>query len=143
MKTFRLYSLEVVDGDTSVEVPLENSLILNKEDDFSNWLIDAYTDLSHYEFFKNIYEGNREVIVEAVITKRDNAPAFFQTKIVSLLKFEDHISVLFQGQIRRNKGDYSELLLETLLQKGLDGEELLSEFREKLKSKPKIKVKKS
>ncbi|MEH7107458.1 YwpF family protein, partial [Bacillus sp. JJ1764] len=100
-------------------------------------------DLSHYEFFKNIYEGNREVIVEAVITKRDNAPAFFQTKIVSLLKFEDHISVLFQGQIRRNRGDYSELLLETLLQKGLGGEELLSEFREKLKSKPKIKVKKS
>src|SRR3954466_5258501 len=118
MKSFKLYSLDVVDNDTSVEVPLEDGLILNKEDEHSTWLLEAYTDLSLYDYFKKISEKDRDIIVEAVITKKENAPAYFQTKICSLTKFETHISVLFEGRIRRNKSDYSELLLENLLQKG-------------------------
>ncbi|WHY77416.1 YwpF-like family protein [Neobacillus sp. WH10] len=141
MKTFKLYSLDVVEDDSSVEVPLIDGLILNKEDDQSTWLLEAYTDLSLYDYFKEISEQNRDIIVEAVITKKENAPAFFQTKICSLLKFEKYISVLFEGHLRRNKSDYSELLLDSLMQKGLEGEELLKEFKEKMKSKPKIKVK--
>jgi len=141
MKTFKLYSLDVVEDDSSVEVPLVDGLILNKEDDRSTWLLEAYTDLSLYDYFKKISEQNRDIIVEAVITKKENAPAFFQTKICSLLKFEKYISVLFEGHLRRNKSDYSELLLDSLMQKGLKGEELLKEFKEKIKSKPKIKVK--
>jgi YwpF-like protein len=143
MKTFKLISLDVVENGNSIEVPLEDGLILNKEDEHSTWLIEAYTDLSKYEFFQKIAEENREIIVEAVISKKDNAPAYFQTKISSLQKFDQHISVLFQGQMRRNKSDYSELLLDNLLQKGLEGEALLTEFKEKMKSKPKLKVKNS
>ncbi|WP_312470493.1 YwpF-like family protein [Neobacillus sp.] len=141
MKSFKLYSLEVVDDDRSVEVPLTDGLILNKEDDRYTWLLEAYTDLSLYDYFKKISEQNRDIIVEAVITKKENDPAYFQTKICSLNKFEKHISVLFEGHLRRNKSDYSELLLDILLQKGLNGPELLKEFKEKMKSKPKIKVK--
>ncbi|MFK9091483.1 YwpF-like family protein [Bacillus salipaludis] len=141
MKSFKLYSLDVVEDDTSVEVPLVDGLILNKEDDRSTWLLEAYTNLSLYDYFKKISEQNRDIIVEAVITKKENAPAYFQTKISSLLKFEKYISVLFEGHLRRNKSDYSELLLDSLMQKGLEGEELLKEFKEKMKSKPKIKVK--
>ncbi|WP_066070586.1 YwpF family protein [Neobacillus soli] len=143
MKSFKLYSLDVVDEDRSIEVPLEDGLILNKEDDRSTWLLEAYTDLSLYDYFKKISEQDRDIIVEAVITKKENAPAYFQTKICSLIKFENNISVLFEGHIRRNKSDYSELLLENLLQKGLEGSALLSEFRDKIKSKPKLKVKNS
>ena len=47
MKSFKLYSLDVVDNDTSVEVPLEDGLILNKEDEHSTWLLEAYTDTPH------------------------------------------------------------------------------------------------
>ncbi|MCH6267424.1 YwpF-like family protein [Neobacillus citreus] len=141
MKTFKLFSLEVVENDKSVEVPLEDGLILNKEDERSTWLIEAYTtDLSLYDYFKKISEQNREVIVEAVITKKENAPAYFQTKIASLTKFERHASVLFLGHLRRNKSDYSELLLDSLIQKGLSGDALLAEFKDKMKSKPKLKV---
>jgi hypothetical protein len=143
MKTFKLYSLEVVEDGTLVDVPLKDGLILNKEDDRSTWLLEAYTDLSLYDYFKKISEQDRDIIVEAVITKKENAPAYFQTKICSLLKFEEHISVLLEGQLRRNRSDYSELLLENLLQKGLQGQPLLDEFKEKLKSKPKLKVKNS
>jgi hypothetical protein len=141
MKSFKLYSLDVVDNDTSVEVPLEDGLILNKEDEHSTWLLEAYTDLSLYDYFKNISEQKRDIIVEAVITKKENAPAYFQTKICSLTKFDKHISVLFEGKIRRNKSDYSALLLESLLQKGLEGPALLTEFRDKMQSKPKLKLK--
>ncbi|WP_040207090.1 YwpF-like family protein [Neobacillus jeddahensis] len=141
MKSFKLYSLDVVDDVNSVEVPLVDGLILNKEDERSTWLLEAYTDLSLYDYFKKISEQNRDIIVEAVITKKENAPAYFQTKISSLLKFEKHISVLFEGHLRRNKSDYSELLLDSLMQKGLEGPELLKEFKEKMQSKPRIKVK--
>jgi hypothetical protein len=141
MKSFKLYSLDVMDGETSVEVPLEDGLILNKEDERSTWLLEAYTDLSLYDFFKIIHDQSRDLIVEAVITKKENTPAYFQTKIVSLKQFEKHISVLFEGHLRRNKSDYSELLLDSLMQKGLEGPALLNEFKEKMKSKPKIKVK--
>jgi hypothetical protein len=143
MKTFKLISLDIVDGDHTVEVPLEDGLILNKEDEQSTWLIEAYTDLSQYDYFKKIYEAGNEIIVEAVITKKDNAPAYFQTKICILQKFEQHMSVLFQGNLRRNKSDYSELLLDNLIQKGLEGDALLTEFKDKMKSKPKLKVKNS
>lgn len=140
MKSFKLISLEVVEDDTTVEVPLEDGLILNKEDDRSTWLLEAYTDLSLYDYFKKISDQKRDIIVEAVITKKENDPAYFQTKICSLIKFDKHISVLLEGRIRRNKSDYSELLLENLLQSGLEGPVLLTEFKEKMKSKPKLKV---
>jgi hypothetical protein len=143
MKSFKLYSLDVVEDDTLIEVPLVDGLIINKEDEHSNWLLEAYTDLSLYDYFKKISEQDRDIIVEAVITKKENAPAYFQTRICSLTKFEKHISVLFEGIIRRNKSDYSELLLESLIQKGLEGPTLLTEFMEKMKSKPKLKVKSS
>ncbi|WML29799.1 YwpF family protein [Neobacillus sp. OS1-32] len=141
MKTFKLFSLDVLEDNQSVEVPLEDGLALNKEDEHNTWLLEAYTYLDLYDFFNKIYSENREIIVEAKITKRENAPAYFQTKICSLLKFEQHISVLLEGHLRRNRSDYSELLLENLLQKGLEGQALLAEFKEKMKSKPKLKVK--
>ncbi|MED4224900.1 YwpF family protein [Neobacillus cucumis] len=141
MKSFKLYSLEVVEDENSVEIPLVDGLILNKEDEHSTWLLEAYTDLSLYDYFKKISEEDRDMILEAVITKKENAPAYFQTKICSLIQFEKHISVLFQGRLRRNKSDYSELLLDSLIEKGLKGQALLKEFKEKMQSKPKIKVK--
>jgi hypothetical protein len=141
MKSFKLVSLEVVEENASIEVPLEDGLIINKEDDRSTWLLEAYTNLSLYDYFKKLHDADAEIIVEAIITKLENDPAFFQTKIVTLNKFENHIGVLLEGHLRRKRRDYSEILLENLLQKGLGGPALLTEFKDKLKSKPKIKVK--
>jgi hypothetical protein len=141
MKSFKLVSLEVVEDGASIEVPLEDGLIINKEDDRSTWLLEAYTDLSLYDYFKKLHDADAEIIVEAIITKLENDPAFFQTKIVTLNKFEKHMGVLLEGHLRRKRRDYSEILLENLLQKGLGGPALLTEFKEKLKSKPKLKLK--
>lgn len=141
MKSFKLVALEIVEDGTSVEIPLEDGLIINKENERAHWLLEAYTNLTLYDYFEKIHKQNREIIVQAVITKRENDPAYFQTKIVSLNKFEEHISVLFEGSLRRNRSDYSELLLDSLLEKGLGGQALLAEFKDKMKSKPKLKIK--
>ncbi|MGG5255153.1 YwpF-like family protein [Neobacillus sp. SM06] len=139
MKTFKLIALEIMDGDEAVNVPLTDGLIINKEDEQSTWLLEAYTAAPLYDFFKKITDEQKEVIVQAVITKKDNDPAFFQTKVVTLTQFKNHISVLLEGRLRRARRDYSELLLDSLLQKGFTGNALLNEFKEKMKSKPRIK----
>ncbi|RHW37226.1 hypothetical protein D1B31_15755 [Neobacillus notoginsengisoli] len=139
MKTFRLVSLGILDNEDMTEIPLESGLIINKEDEQANWLIEAYTDISFYEYFKKIEEKENEFIVQVNITSRENDPAFFQTRLCTLKKFERHISVLLEGRLRKTRTDYAELLLGQLLDKGLDGDTLLDEFRDQLKKKPKIK----
>jgi hypothetical protein len=139
MKTFKLVSLEILEDDMIVEVPLTNGLIINKEDEDSTWLLEAYSELFLYDYFKKITDQNRELIVQAVITKKENDPAFFQTKIAFLQKFDHKISILFKGRLRRARSDYSELLLDSLIKKGLSGDDLLLEFKEKMKCKPRLK----
>ncbi|WML46596.1 YwpF family protein [Neobacillus sp. PS3-34] len=139
MKTFKLVSLEIVDNDDLINIPLKDGLIINKEDEKSTWLLEAYSDHSLYDYVKNLDEQKKDIIVQAVITKLDNDPAYFQTRITSLKKFSAHMSILFEGHLRRMRNDYSELLLGSLLQQGLSGEALLTEFKEKMKSKPRLK----
>lgn len=139
MKTFKLISLEVVEDDKSVEVPLDHGLIINKEDDHSTWLIEAYTNLELYDYFKKISDEKRDIIVFVVITKPDNDPVYLQTKISCLQRFNGHISVLLEGQLRRNRRGYSEILLQNLINQGLYGDDLLEEFIRHKNAKPKIK----
>ncbi|MDV2888427.1 YwpF family protein, partial [Alkalihalophilus pseudofirmus] len=56
MKTFKLFSLDVLEDDQSVVVPLVDGLVLNKEDDQSTWLLEAYTDLELYDYFNAIFK---------------------------------------------------------------------------------------
>lgn len=140
MKSFKLISLEVVEDDQSVQVPLTHGLIINKEDEHSTWLIEAYSELSLYDYFKKIFDEKREIMVQVVITKKENDPVFFQTRISCLQSFKDHISVLLEGYLRRNKKDFSEKLLESLLNQGLTGDALLAEFKKQKKAKPKLTV---
>lgn len=139
MKTFKLVSLEIVDNDDLINIPLKDGLIINKEDEKSTWLLEAYSDHTLYDYVKKLDDQKKDIIVQAVITKLDNDPAYFQTRITSLKKFSAHMSILFEGHLRRMRNDYSELLLGSLLQQGLSGEALLTEFKEKMKSKPRLK----
>ncbi|WP_053368338.1 YwpF family protein [Bacillus sp. FJAT-27245] len=143
MKTFKLVSLEILDGEESTEINLESGLIINKEDEHSNWLLEAYTGLEHHDYFKNLSDTGNEFIVQAVITHKDNDPAYFQTRVCSLKKFEEHISVLLEGQLRKTKNNYAEILLGQLLDQGYKGNILLDEFKDKMQRKPKLKTRKT
>jgi hypothetical protein len=139
MKTFKLISLEIVEDEKNVEVPLDHGVIINKENSKATWLIEAYTKLGLYDYFKKIQDEDRELIVEVIITKAENDPVYYQTKISCLQLFEEHISVLLEGKLRRKSSGFSEILLERLIKDGLTGEDLLSAFKKQKNSKPKLK----
>ncbi|MBT2690560.1 YwpF-like family protein [Bacillus sp. ISL-47] len=138
MKTFKLVSLQLVEEDGLVDIELDDGLIINKEDEKSNWLLEAYIDKSYIDYFKKRADNKDELIIQVVITKRENDPAAFQTKITSIKELENHISILFEGSLKRTKNDYAELLLQDLLGKGFKGDNLLDEFKDKMQSKPRL-----
>lgn len=138
MKTFKLISLQIVEEEGLKDIALDDGLIINKEDDLSNWLIEAYISKTYLDYFTAAEDANKELTVQAVITKKENDPAAFITTVSSVKELENHISILLQGSLRRTKSDYAELLLGDLVQQGLDGEELVTEFKNKMKSKPRL-----
>jgi hypothetical protein len=140
MKTFKLVSLAVMEDEKSIDVTLDHGLIINKEDEHSTWLLEAYTrDLTLYDYFKKMNDEDQDIIVQVVITKPDNDPVFLQTKITCVQLFKEHISVLLQGHLRRTTKNHSQMLLESLLQQGFAGDSLLSEFIKKKNTVPRVK----
>ncbi|UII55702.1 YwpF-like family protein [Cytobacillus spongiae] len=138
MKTFKLVSLQIIEDESLTDLDLTDALIINKEDDKSTWLIEAYINKSYFAYFNEAQAKKKEVTVQAIITKRENDPASFLMNVSSVKQLEEHISVLFEGHLKKSRSDYAELLLDELLRKGLNGEELLQEFKEKMKSKPRL-----
>jgi hypothetical protein len=137
MKTFKLISLQIVEDSRLVDIKLEDGLIINKEDEQNSWLIEAYTtDQAYVPVFQKAFATKQDMIVQVVISKKDNDPAAFITKVSNVKTIGNQASVLFQGKLKRTKSNYAELLLDHLLNQGLSGETLMVEFKEKLKTKP-------
>jgi len=137
MKTFKLISLQIIDDSEALDITLHDGLIINKEDERNRWLIEAYVGANYHDFFTKLLESEKETPAQVVISKKENDPASFTTKVLSVKKIDGRLSVLFEGFLKRSK-NYAELLLSDLIGKGLSGEELLSEFREKMMTKPKL-----
>lgn len=137
MKTFKLISLQIIDDSKALDITLHDGLIINKEDERNRWLMEAYVDAKYEDFFTKLLEANKETPAQVVISKKENDPASFTTRVLAVKKIDDRLSVLFEGFLKRTR-NYAELLLSNLIEKGLSGEELLSEFREKMLTKPKL-----
>ncbi|PLS17763.1 hypothetical protein CVD28_08660 [Bacillus sp. M6-12] len=146
MKTFKLVSLQLFnDKQEIVDVELTDGLIINKEDDDNTWLIEALLQEKEYKVIENTVSDKQNVELRVVITKKENDPAAFQTILHSVKNVEDLYSVLFEGHLKRTKRDYAELLLQDLVHNGMSGKDLVTEFKEKIRSRPKLsgdKVKK-
>lgn len=138
MKTFKLISMQLADDDALVDIPMEDGLIINKEDDKGTWLVEVFTDHKYIPYFQDACDNDKEIIVQVVITKRENDPAAFATKVCCVKKLKSHASILLTGKLTKPKSDYPEKLLEYLMDKGLSDDELLAEFKEKIISRPKI-----
>jgi len=138
MKTFKLISMQLADGDSLVDIEMKDGLIINKEDDKGTWLVEAFTDHKYIPYFQDALDKEKEIIVQVVITKRENDPAAFLTKVSSVKQLKTHASILLSGKLTKPKSEYPEKLLEYLLGKGYTGEQLLAEFKEKIIQRPKI-----
>lgn len=141
MKTFKLMSLEIIEDEGFVQIPLEDGLIINKEDEQSTWIMEAYVGNQYGELFQTACSEDREIIAQVIISKKENDPAVFITKVCSVKQLQDHVSILLKGTLRKSRTHYAEHLLEHLLEQGFSGEQLLEEFKHKMVTKPKLPAK--
>ncbi|KAB7671809.1 YwpF family protein [Bacillus sp. B1-b2] len=136
MKTFKLVSLQIVSNGKVTPIKLNDGLIINKEDDHNRWLIEIYSDYTITSFFEVAHTEQEELLVHATITKRENDPAPFQVKVLSIQTLGNKVSILLEGTLKRDRSDYAQLLLQHLLEKGYTGEELSNKFGEMIQNKP-------
>lgn len=138
MKTFKLISLQVVEECGLVEIKLKDGLVINKEDKDRSWLLEAYVSGAYEPYFQALLDAGQELSLQVVISRAENDPAYFKAKSVRIKKLtNNHLSLLFKGKINQ-ANTYPELLLMALIEKGLCGQELLDEFKEKMITKPKL-----
>lgn len=139
MKTFKLKSLEIIEnmGADIIEndIPLIDGLIINREDDENQWIIEAYTTLDHLSYFEQLKKGNYEIMIKVKITKESNDPAFFITSIIGMNEISTKMNVLFKGTIVDHRNSQVEETLKTLIDKNYQGEELFLKFKKIIEKK--------
>lgn len=142
MKTFKLVSFDFIEQDEFHPIEILDGLIINKEDEQNNWLIEVYTKAENLDMFEKAMHIQKEGMIRVVITKKDNDPVYFQIKIVSIKKMGDKISIILSGKIKTiSRSKYAENMLKNLIDNGLTGDTLLSEFKDNMEKKPYITLK--
>lgn len=133
MKTFKLKHLEVManddEGIARRKVELYDGLVINREEELG-WLIEAFIPHENLTYFKEIEETD-ELMIKVKITRPDNDPAFFITKIVSVNEISDEkINILFSGKVVDHRKSKIEDMLKMIIEEGYQGESLLAKFKE-------------
>lgn len=133
MKTFKLKGLQIMPDEEDVveskEIVLHDGLVINREDDLG-WLIEAYIDRTYWDYFTQL-EPLDELMIQIKITREENDPAFFVTKIVGINEIgKDKMNVLFQGKIVDHSKRRIEKMLEMIIEEGYQGRSLLEKFKE-------------
>jgi len=132
MKTFKLVGLSVIDGEMRrQDIPFIDGLIINKEDGQNRWLVEAYLDDDYEPVFADLKE-QPEFQLQVTITNPGNDPANMLVAIRSITKMNGHISVLMEGLMIPRRTHLAEVVLAGLVEKGLQGEALLKEFRQQM-----------
>lgn len=133
MKTFKLKGLQIMPDEEDVvepkEIVLHDGLVINREDDLG-WLIEAYIDRTYWDYFTQLKPLD-ELMIQIKITREENDPAFFVTKIVGINEIgKDKMNVLFQGKIVDHSKRRIEKMLEMIIEEGYQGRSLLEKFKE-------------
>lgn len=103
MKTFKLKSLIICfeNDERLVQqyIPIIDGLIIDREDDLQQWIIEAYMNQSYKDFFTLLNQEQSNLILQVKITKETNDPAFFLCKMIDMNDIENNMNVLFKGSI--------------------------------------------
>lgn len=137
LKTFKLISLKVLEkkNENIIHrvIPLIDGLIINREDNENQWIIEAFIDQSYEPYFNELRDDKNEVMLQVKISKESNDPAFFITKIIGMNRIGKNMNILFKGTIIDQRKHEFENLVETLIAKGYYGEKLLIKFKQLMK----------
>lgn len=136
MKTFKLVSLQFIEDQDAKDIDFIDGLIINKEDEKRTWLIELFTDLSYYDYFRDVQQRDKDLEIQVIISRPENSPAYFVGHIHCIKKMESNVSVLLQGRLTNRQNEFAERLLTDLVQMGLSGEQLVREFSVNLKKRP-------
>lgn len=134
MKTFKLKGLKMMPDKEELveakEIQLIDGLVINREDDLG-WLIEAHIHKSYWDYFTDIKNNKDEVMIQVKITREENDPAFFLTKIVDMNNIgSDEMNILFQGKIVDHSKRRIEKMLEMVIEEGYQGRSILEKFKE-------------
>lgn len=139
LKTFKMLSMTVVQGDQTISIPLVDGIIINQENSHRSWILEMYVDKKDSTFFEQ-YKGSGELIeVKVVISYPENEPASFEVAVHAIKEIGDYVSVLFQGTLKRVRRQYAEQLLTELIASGLSGDALVARFEEDMQKRPQLK----
>lgn len=136
MKTFKLVSLQFIEDQDAKDIDFIDGLIINKEDEKRTWLIELFTDLSYYDYFRDVQQRDKDLEIQVIISRPENSPAYFFGHIHCIKKMESNVSLLLQGRLTNRQNEFAERLLTDLVQMGLSGEQLVREFSVNLKKRP-------
>jgi hypothetical protein len=136
MKTFKLVSVQYIEDEETKDIEFIDGLIINKEDPKRTWLIELFTDLSYYDFFREVQQSDHDLEFQVVISRPENSPTFFFGHIHCINKMKTNVSALLEGRLTNRQTEYAERLLSDLVKMGLNGEQLVHEFSCSLKKRP-------
>lgn len=136
MKTFKLKSLRILEGgETEIKkhsIELVDGLIINREDDQGQWLIEAYLLQQYKTFLEALQQADEEIMIEVKITTKSNDPVTFITKMIGLNDIGANMNVLFLGNMVDKQKSIIEGILSELIADGYQGEELLERFKKRV-----------
>ncbi|WP_110112584.1 YwpF-like family protein [Bacillus sp. CGMCC 1.16541] len=136
MKTFKLVALQFADKhDKPQPVTLLDGLIINKEDGENHWVLEALLDKEYEVMFQRLMMNKETFKVYATISKKSNDPATLSAVVTHITTIGNRISVLMDGLLTERRTNMSEIVLADLIEKGLSGPQLLTQFRLHLQDK--------
>ncbi|WOV88020.1 YwpF family protein [Sporosarcina oncorhynchi] len=139
MKTFKMISIGILDGEKLVDFPLIDGIIINQENSHRLWVLELFIASEHEAFFTRLKDTDELVEARVVISYPGNEPAGFRVTVDAIQQIGDNISVLLKGRLKRARSKYAEHLLEELITEGLGGDALLKRFESDMRERPRLK----
>ncbi|OES44915.1 YwpF family protein [Domibacillus iocasae] len=135
MKTFKVASFFFEKKGELIPIPLQDGLIINREDEQRSWLIELFLHEKDVQAVRS-FEQDKPLTARIAISHRGNDPAMFTVSIRSFQPLENGTSVLFDAQLRQMRNEYAKQVLHSLVEQGLEGEQLLETFSEIIRKHP-------
>lgn len=119
----------------SKTIPLDDGLIINKEEAKKDWLIEVVVSPDWRSFFEEYENSEQPFMAEVTITKKTNDPATIVCTVRSIHELNENISVLMDGVLVVKKDDLSDMLLKNLLEEGYQGQSLFQEYKHRKRNR--------
>lgn len=139
MKTFKMLSFQLPEGEEWRPYPIEDGLLINQENSHNTWILEAFLPASERPVFDELLASGEVFDARAVISFPDNDPVLFRLVVTTVKEINAHVSILMKGTLVRKKRKNPVDVLRGLAAEGnVDTaavEELLEKFEDALAKK--------